>query len=67
MSLEIDPKFIITRDLDKGFGEIRRQLDYKCRWYGSTLVAVNPAYTSQRCSECGGKPSGTRRSRKVAA
>jgi putative transposase len=47
--------------LDKGFGEIRRQLDYKCRWYGSTLVAVNPAYTSQRCSECGHTEAGNRK------
>ena len=39
--------------LDKGFGEIRRQLDYKHVWYGSLLLAENPAYTSQKCSECG--------------
>jgi putative transposase len=38
--------------LDKGWGEARRQLDYKCRWYGSRLVAVNPAHTSQECSAC---------------
>lgn len=47
--------------LDKGFGEIRRQLDYKCRWYGSTLVAVNPAYTSQQCSACGYTEAGNRK------
>ena len=47
--------------LDKGFGEIRRQLEYKCRWYGSELVAVNPAYTSQRCSVCGHTEAGNRR------
>jgi putative transposase len=46
--------------LDNGFGEIRRQLEYKCRWYGSELVAVNPAYTSQRCSECGHTEVGNR-------
>ena len=39
--------------LNMAFGEIRRQLEYKCRWYGSELVVVNPAYTSQRCSQCG--------------
>lgn len=38
--------------LDKGWGEIRHQLDYKCRWYGSSLESVNPAYTSQECSKC---------------
>jgi putative transposase len=39
--------------LDVAFGEIRRQLEYKCGWYGSALLAVNPAHTSQRCSHCG--------------
>jgi putative transposase len=28
-------------------------LEYKCKWYGKKLVRVNPAYTSQTCSECG--------------
>ncbi len=51
--------------LDKGFGEIRRQLEYKCRWYGSELVAVNPAYTSQRCHECGHTEAGNRPSQAV--
>lgn len=51
--------------LDKAFGEIRRQLDYKCRWYGSSLVAVNPAYTSQRCSCCGHTEAGNRRSQET--
>lgn len=31
----------------------RNQLEYKAGWYGSYVVAVNPAYTSQTCSECG--------------
>ena len=39
--------------LDVGFGEIRRQLDYKADRYGSQLVTVNPAYTSKMCSSCG--------------
>jgi len=39
--------------LDAGWGEMRRQLDYKTKWYGSRLVLVNPAYTSQDCSSCG--------------
>jgi putative transposase len=46
--------------LDKGWGEIRRQLDYKCRWYGSKLVAVPPAYTSQECSKCHHTEEGNR-------
>jgi putative transposase len=28
-------------------------LEYKCKWYGKKLVRVNPACTSQTCSECG--------------
>ena len=35
--------------LDTAWGEIRRNLEYKC----GRLVEVNPAYTSQTCSECG--------------
>ena len=35
--------------LDTALGEIRRNLEYKC----GRLVEVNPAYTSQTCSECG--------------
>ena len=46
--------------LNMAFGEIRRQLDYKCRWYGSEFLTVNPAFTSQRCSECGHTEAGNR-------
>ena len=35
--------------LETAFGEIRRNLEYKC----GRLIEVNPAYTSQRCSHCG--------------
>ena len=35
--------------LDTAFGEIRKKLEYKC----GRLIEVNPAYTSQTCSECG--------------
>ena len=34
--------------LDTAFGEIRRNLEYKC----GRLIAVNPAYTSQACPQC---------------
>ena len=40
--------------LDVSFGEIRRQLDYKTRWYGSRLVLADRyAPTSKTCSACG--------------
>lgn len=39
---------------DASFGEIRRQLEYKCKWYGRELRVVDRYYpSSQRCSQCG--------------
>ena len=51
--------------LDHAFAEFRRQLEYKARWYGSTVVAISPAYTSQRCSRCGHTEAGNRPSQAV--
>jgi len=39
--------------LNASFSELRRQLEYKCAWYGRDLIAVNPAYTSRTCHACG--------------
>jgi len=39
--------------LDQGWGEFRRQLDYKTLWGGGRLVLVPPGYTSQTCHACG--------------
>jgi putative transposase len=39
--------------LDVAPGERRRQLAYKCPKYGSLLVVVPPAGTSQTCPACG--------------
>lgn len=38
--------------LDQGWGEFRRQLDYKMEWRGGILFAVPPHYTSQECPKC---------------
>jgi putative transposase len=39
---------------DTGLGELRRQLAYKTRWYGATLVTADPFYPSSKtCSGCG--------------
>ena len=38
---------------DAAWAELRRQLTYKCEWWGVELVIVNPAYSSQTCSRCG--------------
>ena len=38
---------------DASWGEIRRQLSYKCKWYGSELVVADRYYPSTRlCSNC---------------
>jgi putative transposase len=38
---------------DAAFSEVRRQLTYKCEWYGKILVEVDRWYASSKiCSEC---------------
>jgi putative transposase len=38
--------------LDQGWGEFRRQIEYKTAWRGGFTVAVPAAYTSQTCPSC---------------
>ena len=38
---------------EQGWNEMRRQLEYKQLWRGGQVLAVPPAYTSQRCACCG--------------
>ena len=39
---------------DSSWSELVRQLDYKCRWYGRKLVAIDQWFpSSKRCSHCG--------------
>lgn len=35
--------------------EFRRELIYKCAWYGKQLIIVDPKNTSRICSQCGKK------------
>lgn len=35
--------------------EFRRELEYKCQWYGKQLIVVDPKNTSRICSSCGQK------------
>jgi putative transposase len=39
---------------DASFGEFRRQLEYKAKWYGSRVVVADKWFPStKKCSECG--------------
>ena len=39
---------------DAAWCELRRQLEYKCAWYGRTLVVVDRFHPSSKtCSDCG--------------
>jgi putative transposase len=39
---------------DVGFYEFRRQLEYKCQWYGAQLVVAPQTFPSSKiCSRCG--------------
>lgn len=39
--------------IDAGWGELLRQLRYKCEWYGRTLVVVDRFFPStRRCAAC---------------
>lgn len=41
---------------DVSFGEFRRQLTYKCHWYGSKLAVADKFFpSSKKCSSCGFK------------
>jgi putative transposase len=41
---------------DAGWGEFRRQLEYKATWYGRTLVVVDQWFPSSKtCGSCGHK------------
>jgi len=38
---------------DASWGEIKRQLEYKCEWHGRTFVQVGRFYPSSQLCECG--------------
>ena len=39
---------------DESWGELVRQLEYKCNWYGHTLIKIDRWFpSSKRCGNCG--------------
>lgn len=51
---KVSQKSALNRSiLDQGWGEFRRQLNYKLAWRGGALLAVPPHHTSQTCPWCG--------------
>jgi putative transposase len=38
---------------NQGWNMFKTMLQYKCEWYGKTIVVVNPRNTSRVCSDCG--------------
>lgn len=50
---EVKKKSSLNRKiLDQGWGEFRRQLEYKVEWNGGILLAVPPHHTSTECPFC---------------
>ena len=48
-----NPKLALSIS-DAGWGELVRQLEYKCEWYGRELVKIDRWFpSSKRCSKCG--------------
>ncbi|XIF20259.1 MAG: transposase [Acetilactobacillus jinshanensis] len=44
---------IAQKASDCGWREFLSMLQYKAKLYGKTVILVNPAYTTQKCSKCG--------------
>lgn len=46
---------------DASWGEFRRELEYRARWYGKQIVTIDRFFpSSQLCSKCGAQWRGTK-------
>ena len=46
-------KYLARSILDVGWGEFKRQLEYKCLWYGKNLIKIGRFEPSSKmCSKC---------------
>ncbi|MCM3791324.1 IS200/IS605 family element RNA-guided endonuclease TnpB [Domibacillus indicus] len=59
-----------NRTLSKAISEVswsefRTMLEYKAKWYGKKVIAVDPHYTSQKCHSCGHTAKENRRTQAV--
>lgn len=53
--------------LDQGWGEFRRQMEYKSEWYGNKLIFVAPQNTSRTCPLCSCVSEGNRKTQEKFA
>lgn len=53
--------------LNQNLYEFKRQLEYKTLRHGGVLITVNPAYTSQTCSNCGHTSADNRKTQAIFA
>jgi putative transposase len=51
--------------LDQGWGEFRRQLEYKAQWAGGDVLAVPAHNTSRQCPACNHSHADNRKSQSV--
>lgn len=51
--------------LDQGWGEFRRQLEYKAQWAGGDVLAVPAQNTSRQCPACGHTHADNRQSQSI--
>ncbi|MCY7284812.1 MAG: transposase, partial [Cyanobacteria bacterium CAN_BIN43] len=50
----LNPRYAPLAISDASWGELVRQLEYKCDWYGRTFIKIDRWFpSSKRCGNCG--------------